>query len=243
MVYGLISTLNGRIQVILGYTAAQSMALHNAYWVGYFAGTGGIGYWILSRYGFKDTIMAGLAIYACGAMAFWPSSVLVSFPGFIISNGMIALGLACLEVAANPFIALAGPDELMEARLCFSQGIQAIGSIVSPIIAQKVLFRGVAGHVDLFNTQWCYLAVAFFVVFLAVVCHYVPLSEASDADLELVAKRRLERQPIAPGKKVLGLRPALLNAVVGIATMFLYIGAQETIRYFWNRWVKVIVPR
>lgn len=228
--------------MILGYSASQTIALHNAYWIGYFAGTGGIGYWILSRYGFKDTIMAGLAIYACGAMAFWPSSVLTSFPGFVISNGMIALGLACLEVAANPFIALAGPDELMEARLCFSQGIQGIGSILSPILAQKVLFRRVAGRADLFNTQWCYLAVAFFVVFLAIVCHYVPLSEASDADLEAVAQRRQEKRPIAPGTKVLGLRPAMLSAIVGIFSMFLYVGGQESISYYWGSWVKVMRP-
>ncbi len=57
---------------------------------------------VLSRQGFKSTFMTGLAIYGCRAMSFWPSSVLKSYAGFFISNFIIALGLSCLEVAANP---------------------------------------------------------------------------------------------------------------------------------------------
>jgi fucose permease len=144
------------------------MALHAAAGLGYFLGPILLGYWILKYQSFQATFMTGLAIFATGSLAFWPSSILRSYPGFFISNFIIFFGLAVLELAADTFVALAGPGELSEARLNFAQAFNGIGSIVSPIIAQEALFSGI-NEEDLFRVQWCYFATALFVVFLAVV--------------------------------------------------------------------------
>lgn len=239
--YGLIGTLNSEIISLLDYTPSQSIALASAYWQGYVCGPLVIGYWVVTRAGFKATFMAGLSMYAIGAMAFWPSSVLRSYPGFYISNFLIASGLSVLEIAANPFIALAGPGELSEARLCFAQGIQAVGGALSPILAQKALFQYVDGA-NLFRVQWCYLAVALFVAFLAVVFFYVPLSEASDSDLDLIANNRLRNAQLEPtatapllpflsGPRVSAKYLLLVTGVLGI---WLYVGVQETVAYYWS---------
>lgn len=187
--------------------------------------------------------MTGLAIYATGAMAFWPSSVLLSYAGFFISNFIIALGLSCLEVSSNPFIAIAGPSHLAEARLNFAQGIQGVGSILSPIVANYALVRNadVAGH-NLFNVQWCYLAVALFVVSLAVVFFYVPLSEASDDDLEALALQRLFNADLEPTTSVFGISARRLHLISGTVVMFLYLGAQESVSYFWGELVVQAKP-
>ncbi|GFZ44333.1 hypothetical protein JCM24511_02055 [Saitozyma sp. JCM 24511] len=68
------------------------------------------------------TGLAILAILATGALSFWPSSVLRPYAGFFVSNFFLALGISCLEVAANLFIPLAGPGELFEARLNLGRG-------------------------------------------------------------------------------------------------------------------------
>lgn len=186
--------------------------------------------------------MTGLAIYACGAMSYWPSSVLRSYAGFFISNFMVACGLSVLEVAANPFIALAGPGRLSESRLCFSQGIQAIGGFSSPILAQKALFQRVKG-IDLFRVQWCYLAVALFVTFLAVVFFYVPLAEASDSDLEAIALQRLDHADLDQKDRVFWrIRASHFLLATGVLAMFLYVGAQESVSYFWASNVETIKP-
>ncbi len=39
----------------------------------------------------------GLCIYGIGTIIFWPSAVLTSFPGFLISNFVVGFGLAVLE--------------------------------------------------------------------------------------------------------------------------------------------------
>lgn len=195
-----------------------------------------VGYWTLTKSSFKSTFIAGLCLYAVGALSFWPSSVLLSYPGFFISNFIIACGLSCLEVAANPFIALAGPSHLSESRLNFAQGIQAIGSVFSPILAQKALFSNV-NEMSIFNMQWCYLAVALVVVALAVVFYYVPLSEAADDLLEANAQQALTERGLdaSASLRIFGVSITARTALcsLGVVTMFIYVGAQQSIAYFW----------
>lgn len=166
-------------------------------------------------------------------MSYWPSSVLKSYPGFFISNLIVALGLSVLETAANPFVALAGPGHLSESRLCFSQAIQGVGSVISPILASRALFSGL-DESDLFRVQWCYLAVALFVVALAVVFFYVPLSEASDDELEAMATQRLYNADMDKGEKAFGLDTRSLLLYTGVVLMATYVGAQESVSYFWG---------
>ncbi|WVO18619.1 hypothetical protein L204_106338 [Cryptococcus depauperatus] len=238
--YGLINSLNDRVHLIHNFSQAMTLALNCSYWIGYLVGPPSIAYWILTRRGFKVTFITGLAIYSAGAMAFWPSAILASYTGFFISNFIIAVGLSTLETAANPFIAIAGPSEMAEARLLFSQAIQAIGGLISPIIASKLLFKDISEK-RLFNVQWCYLAVAISVQFLAVIFFYVPLSEASDHDLETLSRKTMEAADITNHRKWrISIREGLL--VFATVMMWFYIGAQETIFYYWPQISALIKP-
>lgn len=64
--------------------------------------------------------MAGLCVYGCGTLTFWPSAFLSSCIALVISNFIVEYALSCLEIAANPYIALCGPHEYVEARLNFA---------------------------------------------------------------------------------------------------------------------------
>ncbi|OCF44340.1 hypothetical protein I317_01785 [Kwoniella heveanensis CBS 569] len=239
--YGLLGTLNGQIQVLLGFAPSQNLALHSAYWVAYFFGPVVSGYWILHRHGFKATFVTGLALYSAGAMAFWPSAVLTSYAGFFISNFLVALGLSTLETAANPFIALAGPGELSEARLNFAQAIQAIGGLVSSILANKVLFTSVSQD-KLFNVQWCYLAVAIFVLFLAAIFFYAPLNEANDDDLEIKATRRFEHANLDRHATTFGIPTRQFLLGFGVFVMWAYVGSQESVSFAWAPLISYMKP-
>ncbi|KAK4687873.1 MFS transporter, FHS family, L-fucose permease, partial [Tremellales sp. Uapishka_1] len=240
--YGLIGTLNGQIQPILGFDGGRAIALNSSYWLGYFIGSPTIGYYVLTRFGFKATFITGLFVLSVGCISFWPSAVLMSYPGFVFANIITAIGLACLEVAANPFIAIAGPGEYCEARLLFAQGVQAIGTLLSSIIAEKALFRHVNSRVSLYDVQWCYLAVAMFVVFLSTVFFYFPLGEASAEDLQEATRRRFDLVGIVGDEKTLGIPTGTLVLVLGIATMTLVVGAQEDISGSWTQLVAAIKP-
>jgi fucose permease len=173
-----------------------------------------------------------LSVFTVATLTFWPSSSLLSFPGFVVSNILIGSGLSIIQLAANPFIALAGPEELMECRLNFGQGLQAIGTLVSPLLAIKVLFKHIS-RAGLFRSQWLYLAVSLWSSLLGVIVYYVPLCEASNADLERVAWQR-SRKGLSKHAKVCGIKIIPFVAFTGIFSIWLFIGAQEQLRYFWN---------
>ncbi|CAK7232687.1 hypothetical protein SBRCBS47491_008356 [Sporothrix bragantina] len=125
-------------------------------------------------------------------MMFWPSAVLASFPGFIISSFVVGFGLGILETAANPFIALCGPMEYSEMRLLITQGAQGVGSVLSGLLAQNVFFvnvgaSGTVNSTTLLDVQWTYLSITLFCVILALFFYYMPLPELHDAELELAA--------------------------------------------------------
>ncbi|KAL8930137.1 MAG: hypothetical protein Q9208_000754 [Pyrenodesmia sp. 3 TL-2023] len=188
--YGLLSILNAQFERIVEVSNAQSMGLHAAYFGAYFIGPLTFGRLVFYKCGFRQTFIVGLCVYGTGTLVFWPSAVLLSYPAFLVSNFIVGLGVATLELGGNPFIALCGPPEYAEVRLNISQAVQGIGSVVSPILARKVLFKGVTDAPSLIDIQWTYLGIALFDVVLALVFFYLPIPEASDEDLQQLADER-----------------------------------------------------
>ncbi len=155
--YGLLNILNNAISRIAMQSASQNLGLNCSYFGAYFFGSLTVGQWTLRKAGFRVTFITGLCIYGTGTLMFWPCAVLVSFPGFIISNFVVGFGLSVLATAANPFLALCGPPDRAEFRLLLAQGVQAVASVLSQLLAEKVLFANVTSLIDV---QWTYLAVA-----------------------------------------------------------------------------------
>lgn len=236
--YGLLQVLNQQFQTIVGTSAGQAVALHSAYYAAYFFAPLTFGSYIFKKWGFKATFITGLCVYGVGTLVFWPSAVLASFPAFLVSNFIIGLGVATLETAGNPFISLCGPPEYAEVRLNISQGVQAIGSVVSPILAKKVLFRNVLDAPSLIDVQWTYLGIALFDVCLALIFFYLPIPEASDDDLEEMAERR----ETVFRRKSAGLPVIYMTLIFGIFAQFCYVGGQESVAVYFEQYVAYVKP-
>lgn len=237
--YGLLDILNKQFQLIVGMRTAQSIGLHSAYFGAYFVAPLTFGRVIFRKWGFKATFIVGLCIYGCGTLVFWPSAVLASYPAFLISNFIVGLGVATLETAGNPFITLCGPPEYAEVRLNISQAVQAIGTVFSPILAKKVLFKNARDVPSLIDIQWTYLGIAFFDVVLAVIFYYLPLPEASDEDLQEVADKRSD-----VNKKRLGpMRIVHITLLLGVFSQFCYVGGQEAVAGIFQTYVDKVQPR
>ncbi|KAJ5867443.1 hypothetical protein N7534_001996 [Penicillium rubens] len=236
--YGLLDILNSQFKSIVHLDPWYSLGLHGAYFGGYVVGPLLVGRPVLKIWGFKSTFITGLCIYACGTLIFWPSAVLRSTPAFILSNFIVGFGLAVLETAANPFIALCGPLENSEIRLNISQGVQAVGSVLSPLLAKRVLFKDVQDVASLVDVQWAYLGIALFDVLLAVAFYYLPIPEASDEDLEELANRRREDNMT----KVVGIPVVWLTLGLGIWSQFFYVAGQEVFATALRRFVLAARP-
>ncbi|KAF2759061.1 glucose/galactose transporter [Pseudovirgaria hyperparasitica] len=235
--YGLLDVLNSRFQVALDITKGQSSGLQASYFGAYFIGPLTYSGWFVRKFGYRYTFMLGLAIYCVGALMFWPSAVYRSFGGFCGSLFIVGSGLSTLEVSANPYIAVCGPPKYSEFRLELSQSFQAVGSVIAPILASRVIFKhvGTDGK-DLGAVQFVYLGIAAFVAILCVVFYFAPIPEITDADMqdqtEMIA---------APGPD--GTTPAATDKPFrkqytlfwGTAAQFAYVGAQVGIAgYFIN---------
>ena len=222
--YGLLGVLNAQFQKAASLSAGEGLGLQGAYYAGYLIGPLTFGRWFLHRYGFKSTQIAGLCIYGAGTLVFWPSAVLLSYPAFIVSNFLVGFGLSCLEVASNPYIALCGPLEYAEVRLNFSQAFQAVGTVCSPLLANRVLFNNVANNTNsLVGAQWAYLGISLFDFMLAIIFYYIPLPEATAEQLEEHADKRsaVYRRRIGP------YRVVWVTLALGVFAQWCYVGAQE----------------
>ncbi|KAL9016372.1 MAG: hypothetical protein Q9185_006271 [Variospora sp. 1 TL-2023] len=218
--YGLLDVLNAKFQNSLGITAAKAGGLQGAYFGAYLIGPPTYSGWIVRKFGYRWTFIAGLSIYGVGALMFWPSAVYRSFGGFCGSLFIVGSGLSTLETSANPFIATCGPPRLSEFRLELSQSFQAIGSVVAPLLASRVFFKE-TDDADLSNVQWTYLGIAAFVFLLAVVFYFAPIPEVTDADMALQAEQSsgLTGYMDKPLKKQYKL-------FFGVIAQFCYVGAQ-----------------
>ncbi|KAL8750506.1 MAG: hypothetical protein Q9199_007020 [Rusavskia elegans] len=236
--YGLLSILNAQFQRIVEVSNAQAQGLHAAYFAAYFIAPLTFGRLVFNKWGFRQTFIVGLCVYGTGTLIFWPSAVLVSYPAFLVSNFIVGLGVSTLELGGNPFIALCGPPEYAEIRLNISQAVQAIGSVVSPILAQKVLFKGVTNASSLIDIQWTYLGIALFVVVLALIFFYLPIPEASDEDLQRLADERED----VNSRKVAGITVPYITLAFGVLSQFCYVGGQEAVAGVFLRYVDIVRP-
>ncbi|KAL8979692.1 MAG: hypothetical protein Q9205_005040 [Flavoplaca limonia] len=237
--YGLLSILNAQFQRIVQVSEGQAQGLHAAYFAAYFVAPFTFGRLVFNKWGFRQTFIVGLCVYGTGTMIFWPSAVLVSYPAFLVSNFIVGLGVSTLELGGNPFIALCGPPEYAEIRLNISQAVQAIGSVVSPILAQKVLFKSVRDASSLIDIQWTYLGIALFVIVLALIFYYLPIPEASDEDLQRLAD---EREDVNT-RKVCGVTVPYLTLAFGVFSQFCYVGGQEAVAGVFLRYVDLVRPQ
>ena len=235
--YGFLNILNSRFATVAGFGSGQMVGTHAAYYAGYAIGPFLPGWWVLKRGGFKATFVAGLCIYAAGTLVFWPAAVLLSFPAFIVSNLIVGIGVSVLEVGANPFIALCGPCAYSEARLNISQGVQAIGTVLAPLLAERVLFRTVTDTTSLINVQWTYLGLSLFAVALAVIFSYLQIPEASDEDFaEIAEKRSTVYSTLIFGK----ITVVHLTLALGVFAQFCYVGAQEAASVAYTGYINTV---
>ncbi|CAL5872685.1 uncharacterized protein PFLUO_LOCUS6951 [Penicillium psychrofluorescens] len=184
--YGLLDTLNKHFQRVLNITQARSSGLQAAYFGAYPLASVGHAAWILRHYGYRAVFIWGLCLYALGALIAIPCIKAKSFGGFCASIFIIGNGLGSLETAANPFITVCGPPRYSEIRINISQAFNGIGTVVAPVLGSYVFFN-FSDKRAIENVQWVYLAIAVFVLLLAILFFFSKIPEITDADMEFQA--------------------------------------------------------
>ncbi len=142
-----------------------------------------LGIWILHKAGFKATFVTGLGIYCIGALIFWPSGYLRSYPGFMISNFVVGFGLASVMMATYGFVTLCGPPYHAEFRVCLFSAVWQVASVLGGVF-RKYLFANVVDTRNFIAVEWTYIASVISTTIFALCFYYIPLPEATDSDLQ-----------------------------------------------------------
>lgn len=93
----------------------------------------------IRSFSYKFGILAGLALYAVGAMLFIPASVYAEFYYFLAALCILTCGLAFLEVTANPYILSMGHPETATRRLNLAQAFNPVGSLTGMFVASNYI--------------------------------------------------------------------------------------------------------
>lgn len=83
--------------------------------------------------GYKRTMVGGLFIMGVGALLFIPAARAASFPFFLTALIILAAGITALQVSANPYVAVLGPEKTASSRLNLTQAFNSLGTVLGPL--------------------------------------------------------------------------------------------------------------
>ena len=131
MVHNLDSILIPHLKKACELNNRQSTLVDTAVFFAYFimAIPAGIA---LKRWGYKKSIVGGLLVAAAGAFLFYPAANIRSFELFLFALFVIGCGIAVLETAANPYVAVLGPQETSSIRLNLAASFNGLAAMVAP---------------------------------------------------------------------------------------------------------------
>ncbi|HKJ41461.1 MAG TPA: L-fucose:H+ symporter permease [Sunxiuqinia sp.] len=197
-------------QTVMEISAAKAALIQFAFYGGY-ATMAIPAALVIKKYSYKLGIIIGLALYATGALLFYPAAKFEMFGFFLGSLYILTFGLAFLETTANPYILSMGDEKTATRRLNLAQSFNPMGSILGMFVASNVILsslqsdaRDATGNV-IFNTLSAsekatirahdlnvirnpYVLLGFFVILMLVIIAISKMPKRGKADHTIHAK-------------------------------------------------------
>jgi MFS transporter, FHS family, L-fucose permease len=229
--HSILDVLNKHFQEILGVSKAQSGLVQAAVYGGYFIMAIPAGLF-MKRFGYKKGILLGLLLYAIGAFLFYPAVHIQEFWAFLAALFVIALGLTCLETAANPYATVLGPQERSAQRLNLSQSFNGLGWVIGPIVGSLILFATTTGDNKFATLAIPYIGIGIVVLLVAFLFFITKLPDIDEAVL-------MERSGESGGSGGSAERPLFKHPhfVFAVVAQFFYVAAQTGINSFFINYV------
>ena len=125
----------------------EAMLVQFAFFGAYFIGS--LVYFLISatrgdpiaKLGYKNGIVVGLLVSALGSALFWPAAAANSYPMFLMALFIVGLGFALLQIAANPYVTILGPERTASSRLNLAQGFNSLGTVLGPLIGGWLIYQ------------------------------------------------------------------------------------------------------
>jgi len=191
--------------------------------------------WILKRTGFHKGMTLGLLVMSVGTLLFVPAALSRAYCMFLSGLFVMGAGLAILQTAANPYIAILGPRESAARRISIMGICNKLAGAVAPLIlAYYILQDGdtfvqsLSGLNEVARMAALdslaarvigpYLVMTGVLVVLAIFVRYSPLPEVEAEPEEVEA----DVAELAQKKNILQFP----HLVVGAIALFFYVGVE-----------------
>jgi MFS transporter, FHS family, L-fucose permease len=198
----------------------HAMLVQLAFFGAYFIGS--LLYFIISattgdpiaKIGYKNGVVIGLLISATGSALFWPAANATSYPMFLTALFIVGIGFALLQIAANPYVTILGPEKTASSRLNLAQGFNSIGTTIGPLIGGYLIFHYFAktGAHGAESVKVPYLAFGVIFLLLAVIFFFIHLPHVGEGRVE-------------PGAGALKYP----HVVLGVVAIFMYVGGEVSV--------------
>ncbi len=105
---------------------------------------------VVSRFGYRRSIIIGLIVTGIGALLFLPAASLQTYSLFLFAFFVLASGITLLQVAANPYVSLLGTSRRASSRLNLVQALNSLGTTIAPKLGGLlILSAAVLGSAEL----------------------------------------------------------------------------------------------
>jgi FHS family L-fucose permease-like MFS transporter len=198
----------------------QAMLVQFAFFGAYFIGS--FFYFVISattgdpiaRLGYKNGVVVGLLLSAVGSALFWPAATVHSYFFFLVALFVVGLGFAILQIAANPYVTILGPERTASSRLNLAQAFNSVGTTVGPLIGGYLILQYFAktGVHGAESVKFPYLIFCIVFVLLAAFFFSVHLPHVGEGKIE-------------PGAGALKYPHVLL----GVLAIFMYVGGEVSV--------------
>jgi MFS transporter, FHS family, L-fucose permease len=133
--WGFLTSLNDilipHLKSIFELNYAKAMLIQFAFFTSYFVFSLPSGK-LIDAVGYKKAMVAGLFTMGLGALLFIPAASVPSFPLFLTALIVLAAGMTILQVSANPYVAVLGPEKTAASRLNLAQAFNSLGTTIGP---------------------------------------------------------------------------------------------------------------
>ncbi len=97
---------------------------------------------MIKRFGYKNSIITGLLVFATGAFLFVPAADTRNYELFLFALFVIGCGLTILETSANPYAAILGPPESASKRLNLAASFNGLAAMIAPVLGSLFILSG-----------------------------------------------------------------------------------------------------
>jgi FHS family L-fucose permease-like MFS transporter len=134
---------------------------------------------IVSRIGYKPSMIAALCTVAAGLLLFVPASIAISYPIFLFALFVVGSGFALLQVAINPYVSVLGPPERGAWRINICGIFNSSATTIAPKVGAFFIFIAAGATTAQLarSVRMPYVIVACFTLLVAVVTFFVPLPD------------------------------------------------------------------